>query len=103
MSLTRVCAVLAALFACQTARAQDAIATFYKGKTITLYVASTAGGGYDAYARLLSRHAPRFIPGNPAIVVSNMPGAGGHIVAAHVYNIAPKDGTAAAEIGRAHV
>ena len=77
-------------------RAQDAVAAFYRGKTITLYIASSVGGGYDSYARLLGRHIGKYIPGNPAIVASNMTGAGGHIAAAHIYNIAAKDGTAMA-------
>ena len=96
MLTRRVLYLIAALCAAPAAHAQDAVSAFYRGKTITFYVASTAGGGYDAYARLLTRHIGRYIPGAPALVVSNMPGAGGHIVAAHVYNIAPKDGTAAA-------
>jgi tripartite-type tricarboxylate transporter receptor subunit TctC len=65
-----------------------------KGKPITLYVAGPAGSGYDAYARLFSRYAGRYLPGNPDIIVSNMPGASGVICANFVYNIAPKDGTA---------
>src|SRR5437762_800592 len=56
-------------------------------------VGSSAGGGYDIYARLLSRHMPKHIPGNPGMTVSNMTGAGSNAAAAHVYNIAPKDGT----------
>ena len=73
--------------------AQDAVATFYKGKTITLLVGSTPGGGYDTYARLISRHMSKHMPGNPSVVVSNMPGAGSNVAANFVYNAAPKDGT----------
>jgi tripartite-type tricarboxylate transporter receptor subunit TctC len=76
-----------------SAQAQQLDAT-PKGKPVTLYVAGPAGSGYDAYARLFSRYAGRYLPGNPDIVVSNMPGAGGVICANFVYNIAPKDGTA---------
>ncbi len=72
---------------------QDAVAQFYKGKQITVIVGSSAGGGYDIYARLMSRHMAKYIPGNPAMVVSNMAGAGSNAAAAHVYNVAPKDGT----------
>jgi tripartite-type tricarboxylate transporter receptor subunit TctC len=72
------------------AHAQD----FYKGKQISIVVGNAAGGGYDAYARLLQRHMGRFIPGNPEIVVRNMPGAGGMQMANWLYNDAPKDGTA---------
>jgi tripartite-type tricarboxylate transporter receptor subunit TctC len=76
-----------------SAQAQQLDAT-PKGKPVTLYVAGPAGSGYDAYARLFSRYAGRYLPGNPDIIVSNMPGAGGVICANFVYNIAPKDGTA---------
>jgi tripartite-type tricarboxylate transporter receptor subunit TctC len=74
-------------------RAQESVATFYKGKSISLLIGSSAGGGYDTYARLLARHIGKYIPGNPTVVPSNMPGAGGNLAAGHIYNIAPKDGT----------
>ena len=67
---------------------------FYKGKRVTMLVGSAVGGGYDAYARLVSRHLGRFIPGNPAFVVQNMPGAAGAVAAGNLYNVAPRDGTA---------
>ncbi len=78
---------------CTAARAQDAIASFYNGKTITIIVGTSAGGGYDTYARVMSRYMGRHLPGNPRFIVSNMPGAGSNIMAAHVANSAPKDGT----------
>ena len=53
-----------------------AVADFYRGKTVTLTVGYSAGGGYDTYARILARHMGRHIPGNPPVVVQNMPGAG---------------------------
>jgi tripartite-type tricarboxylate transporter receptor subunit TctC len=84
--------LVAALYA-PAARAQDAVAAFYKGKQINLIVGSSAGGGYDTYARLLGRHLGKYIPGNPIIVPSNMPGAGSNAAAAHIYAVAPKDGT----------
>ena len=62
-------------FAAIEARA-DTVADFYKGKIIRVMVGFGTGGGYDAYARLLSRHFGRHIPGNPSVVVQNMPGAG---------------------------
>jgi tripartite-type tricarboxylate transporter receptor subunit TctC len=80
------------------ARAQDAVAQFYKGKQINLYVGSSAGGGYDTYARLLARRFGNFIPGNPTIVVQNMPGAGSNKLAGYIYSVAPKDGTAVGAI-----
>lgn len=75
------------------ALAQDKNSDFYAGKTITMVVGSTAGGGYDLYARLVGRHIGKYIPGTPNVVVSNMPGAGGNTSAAYVANVAPKDGT----------
>jgi tripartite-type tricarboxylate transporter receptor subunit TctC len=84
-------------FGAVDARADD----FFKGKDITLYVGSTSGGPYDAYARMLARHWGRHIPGNPNIVVQNMPGASGRRLMGHMQGIAPKDGTAIAAAHRA--
>jgi len=70
-----------------------AVAAFYKGKTITLLVGSSAGGGYDTYARLISRHMSKHMLGNPTVIVSNMPGAGSNVAANYIYNAAAKDGT----------
>jgi tripartite-type tricarboxylate transporter receptor subunit TctC len=67
-------------------------ANFYQGKTITLVVSSTAGGGYDLWARLMARYIVKYIPGNPSIIVQNMPGAGNIIGANYVYGIAKPDG-----------
>jgi tripartite-type tricarboxylate transporter receptor subunit TctC len=72
----------------------DAIADFYSGKSVQLVIGYAPGGGYDVYARTLARHMARHIPGNPSIVVQNMPGAGSIKAANYLYNIAPKDGTA---------
>jgi tripartite-type tricarboxylate transporter receptor subunit TctC len=66
----------------------------FKGKTVTVYIAFGAGGGYDQYARLFARHVGRHIPGNPTVVPSNMPGANGIVAANYLYNTAAKDGTA---------
>ncbi len=68
-------------------------ADFFRGKTITLLVGSTAGGGYDTYARMISRYMSKHTPGNPSVIVSNMPGAGSNLAANYIYNVAPKDGT----------
>src|SRR4051794_28782733 len=75
------------------AAAQDQVAQFYKGRQITVVVGSSPGGGYDLYARLMARHIGKYIPGNPTIVVTNMPGAGSNAMVAHLYNVAPRDGT----------
>src|SRR5215813_10351580 len=73
------------------AAAQDG--DFYRGKTISIIIPIGPGGAYDAYARMLSRHLGRHIPGNPAIIARNMPGGGGVIASNHLYNVAPQDGT----------
>ncbi|HEY3642524.1 MAG TPA: hypothetical protein VGL31_15630 [Xanthobacteraceae bacterium] len=78
----------------RTAHAADPVADFYSGKTVQLVIGYAPGGGYDVYARALARHMGRHIPGNPSIVVQNMPGAGSIKAANYLYNIAPKDGTA---------
>ncbi len=67
-------------------------APFYKGKTIRIVVCCTPGGLYDRWARLLSRYLPKYIPGNPEVIVQNMPGASGIIAANYVYNVAKPDG-----------
>jgi len=74
------------------ANAQDA-AQFYKGKTVTLLVGYGPGGGYDIYARVLQRVMGKHIPGNPTVVIQNMPGAGSLRAANYLYTVAPKDGT----------
>jgi tripartite-type tricarboxylate transporter receptor subunit TctC len=87
------CLVIIATLGAREASAQDAVAQFYKGRQITVLVGSSAGGGYDIYARLVARHMPKYIPGNPAMVVTNMAGAGSNAAAAHLFNVAPRDGT----------
>ena len=80
-------------------RAQP-VEEFYRGKTVTVLVGFTAGGGYDVYARLLGRHIGRHIPGNPSVVVQNMPGAGSLKATQYVYGIAAKDGLTLATVSR---
>ena len=60
-----------------SAAAQD-VESFYRGKTVNLYIGSNVGGGYDAYGRLVARHIGKYIPGKPVVVPSNMGGAGGN-------------------------
>jgi tripartite-type tricarboxylate transporter receptor subunit TctC len=64
----------------------------YEGKTVTIVVGFKTGGGYDATARLLARHLPKYIPGKPNVIVQNMPGANSIISANHVYAVAKPDG-----------
>jgi tripartite-type tricarboxylate transporter receptor subunit TctC len=85
-------AALAALLAAAAAGSAQS-ADFYKGKTLTIVVGFSPGGGYDTYARLLSRHFDRHIPGKPSIIVQNMPGAGSMTAVRHLGTTAPKDGT----------
>ena len=66
---------------------------FYAGKTINFIIGADAAGGYDVYARVIARHLSHFIPGAPAVVVQNMPGAGSAKAAAYLYSLAPRDGT----------
>jgi tripartite-type tricarboxylate transporter receptor subunit TctC len=69
------------------------VAAFYGGRTVRLVVGFTAGGGFDVYSRLIARHLGRHIPGQPAVLVENMPGAASIVAANHLYNVAPRDGT----------
>lgn len=75
---------------------------FYEGKTIQLLVASGPGATTDIGARLVGRFLGKYIPGNPSVVVRNMPGAGGLIAANHLYNIAKPDGLTITAISRAN-
>jgi tripartite-type tricarboxylate transporter receptor subunit TctC len=90
--IAAVVLVIAALAASQAPA--ETVEDFYRGKRLTLTVGYGPGGGYDVFARLLARHLGRFVPGNPQIIVQNMPGAGSLIAANYLYAIAPKDGTA---------
>ncbi len=82
-----------ALFGAVAAHAQPA-EEFYRGRTINLVIGYSVGGGYDLHGRMLARHLGKHIPGNPAIIVQNMPGGGSLRAANYLYNAAPKDGTA---------
>jgi tripartite-type tricarboxylate transporter receptor subunit TctC len=85
---------LAALVA--PAKAQSpaqSVADFYRGKTITMAVGTSPGGDYDLRMRMVGRYLGKYIPGNPTIVATNMPGAGQMLVANWLANVAPKDGT----------
>jgi tripartite-type tricarboxylate transporter receptor subunit TctC len=81
-----------------TSASAQSVADFYKGKTITIYIAFAPGGSYDLFGRMVARHIGRHIPGNPNVIGSNMPGAGGLTATNYMYKAAPKDGTALAII-----
>jgi len=67
-------------------------ASVFEGKTITIVVGYKPGGGYDRYARLIAKHLPKYIPGSPAVIIQNMPGASSVIAANHLFNVAKPDG-----------
>lgn len=90
-----VWAGLSAVLACSQVVAAAAQTTeeFYRGKTISLAVSASPGGGYDVLTRAVSRHLGAHIPGNPTVVVRNMPGAGGIVATSYIARVAPRDGT----------
>ena len=75
-------------------------ADFYKGKTVTVYVGYSPGGGYDTYARTVARHIGKHIPGQPTVIVKNRPGAGSMLLTNEIYNVLPKDGSIIGIVGR---
>src|SRR5215831_15459033 len=72
------------------ARAEE---PYYHGKTVRLLIGQPPGGGYDTYGRLFAHFLPQFVPGQPSVVLQHMPGAGGLVMANHLYTQAPHDGT----------
>jgi tripartite-type tricarboxylate transporter receptor subunit TctC len=85
---------LAVLSVASQAAWADSVGDFFKGKTVTYYISTVPGGGYDLYGRLTASYIGRHIPGNPTVVPKNMPGAGGLAMTNWLYNVAPRDGTA---------
>jgi len=73
---------------------------FYRGKTVSLLIGIQAGGAYDGYARLIARHLGRHIPGEPAVVPQNMPGAASVVLANYLYTAAPRDGLVVGAVQR---
>jgi tripartite-type tricarboxylate transporter receptor subunit TctC len=99
----RAIAAVALLLAVAGVARADPVEEFYRGRTVTILVGFTAGGGYDLYARLLGRHIGKYIPGNPTVVVQNMPGAGSMKAVQYVYGVAAKDGLTLATVSRGMV
>lgn len=99
ISSRALCALAIGLFAGVPAWAQSDVATF-KPKEVRLLVGYASGGGYDTYARIVSQYLGKHIPGNPTIIVQNMPGADGVTVANHVFTRAAKDGSVIALTNR---
>jgi tripartite-type tricarboxylate transporter receptor subunit TctC len=71
----------------------DPIADFYKGRTVTMIAAASAGGGYDAYGRVVAKYLSKYLPGQPNILMQFMPGAGGTKAANYLYNVSARDGS----------
>ena len=92
-SLTAASLLFVAASTHSPARAQDAIADFYRGKQVFVRIGSAPGSGYDISARLVAAHIGKYIPGNPAVVVQNVPGAGSLTLTNQLYNTSPRDGT----------
>jgi len=90
--MVRVAAKIVIILAVLCIGRADTQEPYFKGKTVKIIVGFSAGGGYDTYARLISRHMTRHTPGNPTIVVENMAGAGSLISANHIYKVAKPDG-----------
>jgi tripartite-type tricarboxylate transporter receptor subunit TctC len=105
MSITRASYAASVFFVCLSlvvathARAQS-VAEFYRGKQVALVTSASVGGGYDQYARLLAKHMPRHIPGEPTIIVQNMVGAEGLRAANFLYNVAGQDGSVIGGLSR---
>lgn len=82
-----------AIFTPLTQADAETIAEFYHGKTLRLLIGYGPGGGYDLYGRLVAEFLPKFLPGNPTIIATNMPGGGSFVAAKYMADVAPKDGT----------
>jgi tripartite-type tricarboxylate transporter receptor subunit TctC len=94
MPHTRAAALAAVVTLCASpAIAQQSVADFYKGKTISILMGTGPGASYDAYGRTIAEHLAKHIPGNPKIVVEHMPGAGGITAGNHIYGPAAQDGS----------
>lgn len=91
--LTGAAAIAALAVGAVHQAAADPIADFYRGKTLRMVVGYDAGGGYDLYGRIFANHFGKFLPGNPTVIVQNMPGAGSLVAARFLHNLAPQDGT----------
>src|SRR5688500_5827362 len=96
---TALLALAGAMLATAQANAQTP-AEFYRAKRMTMITSASVGGGYDQYARLLAKHMPRYIPGNPTMVVQNMTGADGIRAANYLYKVAAQDGTVIGGLSR---
>jgi tripartite-type tricarboxylate transporter receptor subunit TctC len=99
--LAAMCAGIIAVLLPAAPALPAGVEDFYKGKTLSIVIGYSVGGGYDTYARLLSRYVGNHIPGQPNVLAQNMPGAGSIKAANYLYSVAPKDGTQFGTFGRA--
>jgi tripartite-type tricarboxylate transporter receptor subunit TctC len=101
-SLKKLMAAIIAIGAMQSQgfASTSEIENFYRARGLSIIVGFSAGGGFDLYARLLSRHIGKYLPGNPRVVVQNMPGAGSVTAALNILDVAPKDGSVMGHFGR---
>ena len=103
LSRARTCALVLSALAVSLAGTQaraETLEEFYKNNPLRIIVGYDNGGGYDVYARILSRHIGRHLPGNPTTIVQNMPGAGSLVAVNYLYNVAPKNGSTIATFAR---
>ena len=93
LSFTKSAIAAAAMALAGASASAQSIEDFYKSNPLRIIVGYDNGGGYDVYARILARHIGRHLPGNPSVIVQNMPGAGSLVAVNYLYNLAPKDGS----------
>ena len=98
--MMRAFVLCAALAFAPSAAAQSPVEAFFRGRTLSLMVGFAPGGVNDISARLVARHLPKYLPGNPSIAVQNQPSAGGLVTTNFIYNAAPKDGSVIASLDR---
>lgn len=101
VAISTTVGIAASLLAVVAGTSSAAADDFYKGETLQIYVGFGAGGSYDGYSRLVATRLGHFIPGQPQIVVTNMPGAGGLKAANYLYKVAPQNGTALGVVAEA--
>src|SRR5689334_2346372 len=92
--MNRLMLIAIVLFGVTSPALPQPVAEFYRGKSVEFLVGGAAGGGYDVAARLIANHIGRHIPGNPGIIVRNLPGATGLVMTNQLYNVSKRDGTA---------
>ncbi|HEU0072219.1 MAG TPA: tripartite tricarboxylate transporter substrate-binding protein [Alphaproteobacteria bacterium] len=91
--VVRLAAAMLSLLTMPAAAMADSVSDFYQGKRLTVVCGCSAGGVYDVFSRFVAQYMPKHIPGQPQMIVQNMPGAGGAVSANHMANLAAKDGT----------